>query len=442
MAQITSRKEFNGWFTGKPDDFAQVIAARTALRVQPYAFVKRIPDEWVAKHSLVLFRAMAISWNACNFPAHDMGRAAAAAADATFLAANAANGAANAAFVAASAARAASAAHTAAYAMLAPPRAIAAAVTAAAVGHAAAAADYAAVYHADAVWDNIIHDYEWLANEEDRGTAARILTGEILWPAGEPDGWAEEWVAANGRLAALDQGYSVWADWYNRRIEGHDTAFDIPGDTDRTHDKAILARLAAATDDDFWGNGATYVNTTLQSWIDEARERVALPNFDVFSARASAGVMPDFGTDEALNRRADLEQKIAALNDELARLDPAPAPIGHNRPPLDLDDVEIDDIPVLIQEVRVQTAVLADEIKPSQPDLQKTLETVSRLRAIGGWLAKKADLFVDKAVEKAGELTGTGIVAVLLLQLPQIQSALVAVLKSAEKWLQAGLSIL
>jgi hypothetical protein len=86
-----------------------------------------------------------------------------------------------------------------------------------------------------------------------------------------------EWASVSKRLYALDPTYDVWLNFYDRRILGEVSAFDIPGDTDRTEDKAILARLADATDQDFWGKGATYVNTTLQSWIDEARARVAPP---------------------------------------------------------------------------------------------------------------------------------------------------------------------
>jgi hypothetical protein len=245
MGQITSREELKAWFGDKPTDFAQVIAARAALRVLPYAFAKGVRQKWVKDFASPLFRSIAISWAARNFPAHDM-VAAAHAADAAAFAAHAAH----AAYAAADAA--AFAAHAA---------------------HAAYAAADAAAYAA--VWANLSHDCNWLTSAGDPASASRRLTREPLWPAGEPKGWSEAWVSATGRLAALNEGYSVWVDWYDRRIKGERAAFDIPGDSGRKEDKALLARLADATGDDFWDKGAAHVNTTLQSWIDEARERVA-----------------------------------------------------------------------------------------------------------------------------------------------------------------------
>jgi hypothetical protein len=268
MAQITSREELEDWLKDKPADWAQVIAARAALRVLPYAFAKRIPDEWVTNCSLALFRVTALSWTAPDFPADDLGKAARTAADA-------ASGVVARADAAARAFAAADAAYGAARALV-----YAAGFTASSAANAANAANAAydatrAFLYAADVWANINDDCEQLANDEVPASVARRLTRERLWPKGEPRGWRETWVAvATGRLVALNQGYSVWIDWYNRRIKGERAAFDIPGDDDRTEDKKILARLADATNDDFWGKGSTYVNTTLQSWIDEARERV------------------------------------------------------------------------------------------------------------------------------------------------------------------------
>jgi hypothetical protein len=232
MGQITSSEELEEWLKDKPADWAQVIAVRAALRVLPYAFGEGVPQKWVKDVVSPLFRAIAISWAARNFPAHDMAAAAAYAARAA----------------ADAAARAA--ADAAAYA-------------------ARAAADAAA-------WANISHDCDWLGKYSDSALAAQQMTSVGLWLAGEIDGWRAVWVHAAERLLAVDASYQVWIDWCNLRFEGgNDMAFDIPGDVDRTEDKKILARLADATNEDFWDKGATYVNTTLQSWINEARERVA-----------------------------------------------------------------------------------------------------------------------------------------------------------------------
>ncbi len=252
MAQITSREELEEWLKDKPTDWGQVIAARAALRVLPDGFGAYVSDDAVAKHSLALFRATAISWAARNFPAYDISKAADAAAYAAY---------------AASRANYADPGSSEAYA-----DASRAARAAADVG------DFRVGYVVSPpLWSNLSADCDWLENAGDPALASRFLTREPLWPGGESGGWSEAWVSATGRLAALNLGYSVWVDWYDRRVKGKCAAFDIPGDTDRIEDKKILARLADATDEDFWSKGATYVNTTLQSWIDEARERVKPP---------------------------------------------------------------------------------------------------------------------------------------------------------------------
>lgn len=83
MVAITSREDLALWLKGQPRHFAQVIAARVALRVLPLAFRAPVSDTWVATYSLAMFRSCGISWAARNLPAHDMRRFAAAyAADA------------------------------------------------------------------------------------------------------------------------------------------------------------------------------------------------------------------------------------------------------------------------------------------------------------------------------------------------------------------------
>jgi TIR domain len=272
MAQITSREELEEWLKDKPVEFAQVIAARAAMRALPYAFGKRESDDWIARYSLALFRATAISWAARSFPDHAAYAAAHAAADAA-RAAVVANPFAMPSRAALNAARSAETAD-------ATVRCVRAADTSDLAARDASAVlgidvDYAAEAARDAIWINISHDCAWLASEGDSAAAAHGLTQRPLWPAGEPDGWGKAHAFADARLAGLKQGYGVWTEWYDRRVRGNEGAFDIPGDKGRLEDKAILMKLADATDEDFWDKGAIYVNLTLQGWIDEARARVA-----------------------------------------------------------------------------------------------------------------------------------------------------------------------
>ncbi len=334
MVVITSPEELKQWLTDQPRDRAQVAAARVALRALPHAFNKPATEKWISDYAPALFRAVAIAWAARNFPAHDMVAAARAANTAAGRAADAANTAATRAV--AYAARAAAYATSAAAARAAAAAARAARSTPpvgvpegtlwinpvdnvqflrddpvlsiggepitiggepitmetwtplsvsdvggeATVKHgpdAGAAAEAAEA----AIWNAISADCQWLLDNGDAKQAPQKLTAQPLWLTPAPTGWDAAWGAAKQRLTTLDPSYAVWTEWYDRRISGNDAAFAITGDSDRAQDKGIIVKLADATDDDFWGKGATHVNTTLQSWIDEARARVgALPVVD------------------------------------------------------------------------------------------------------------------------------------------------------------------
>jgi hypothetical protein len=398
MGQITSREELSEWLEDKPANFAQVIAARVALRVLPYAFAKDVPQKWVKDFTSPLFRASAISWAARNFPAHDMVDAARAAADA-------ARAAADAAYAADDAARAA------AYAADDAARA------------AADAADDAA---RAAVWANLSHDCDWLTSGGDPASASRRLTREPLWPAGEPDGWSEAWVSAIGRLAALNQGYSVWVDWYDRRIKGERAAFDIPGDTGRKEDKAILARLADATDQDFWDKGATYVNTTLQGWIDEARARVAVPsepeaqNTNVIQFRQNdAGQFdPDYnaGTDELLTDQAAYDRHHAFVTTarEALSLCRGHNQIGHVAEHLTIViDAAGDQPPAMRVDLLVARGErmvddLGDAVTELQPDPKVALDNLREKRIVNAFKALIRDytamIKLDPALDRRQRL--------------------------------------
>ena len=279
---IDSRAKLEAWLKGRPAEYAQVIAARVALRVLPYAFDERIKDNQITRLSFVLFRANFISWAACNFPVRYMAFAAARAAAAaravtdTIEYAAAPHATVNAA---ADAANAALDAHAARYAVTAAANAERAAANASYRLRSGGLPFHLTPFHLRssvriitqlAVWASVSTDCNWLDGSTDPAAAARRLTREPLWPRSAPQGWNQAWKEGKARLLDIDPSYDVWTGWYDRRIIGNRAAFDIPGDSDRTQDKAILARLADATNEDWWDKGATHVNTELQGWIDEA----------------------------------------------------------------------------------------------------------------------------------------------------------------------------
>lgn len=252
MVEIRSREALEVWLRDKPGEWAQVIAVRAAMRSLP--FLSRADSEWLTRYAVSPLRAIAISWAGRFSPALNMADAANAA-----NAANAADDAAYAAAYAASAAASASA------------YAAAAAAFAADVAYAAAADD------AVVLWDAIQEDCDYFENNQaDVGTAAH-LSSQSLWHQQRPEIFDANWADFQRRLLTIDTSYSVWIEWFDRRIDGHATMFSIPGDKHREEDTKIVLQLAAATNEEFWDKGAVHVNTTLQSWLDEARARAAPP---------------------------------------------------------------------------------------------------------------------------------------------------------------------
>jgi hypothetical protein len=273
MQQIRSRDELEAWLKDKPADWAQVIAVRVALRALPY--LNNAKEEWLSSFATIPFRAIIISWVTRNIPAYDITAAAEAAAYASDISAPAAYAAIAAAYNADAAYAAAAAAYhvTNSYATAAP-----------------------------AFWNSIQSDCRWLTGHADYPAAPRMMTRRSLWLGQPPQDWLLDCFRLVERLLAIDPNYSVWIDWYKRRIRGERSAFDIPGDKRRVEDKKILRRLAEATDADFWGKGHEYVNATLKGWIEEARARVAPPPPE--SKRTPAQIV------SALERQASPQAQI------------------------------------------------------------------------------------------------------------------------------------
>ena len=251
-SQISSPEALREWLADKPVEWAQIVASRVALRCIPD--IAWAAEHWVRGPAIMSFRGVAISWAARNFPAHDMAFSVENA-----VLADRDSGTVH-AVVAAAANNSGDAAAAACFA----------------ARNAANSANEASYRDARAaVWACIRNDCGWLAVRLGDQSSSRVLSRRSLWLGHALAGWQREWRELAHRLHQIDSNYSVWIDWFERRIRGERAAFDIPGDKGRKEDKKILIRLAEATDEGFWGKGHEYVNATLKGWLDEARERVA-----------------------------------------------------------------------------------------------------------------------------------------------------------------------
>jgi len=120
-------------------------------------------------------------------------------------------------------------------------------------------------------------DLDWL-RQHDHLTpayATRNLLNRPLWTTDPPNAWGDTWSKIKTALLEKEPGFNVWTEWYDRRIRGERSAFDIPGDQRDKEDEWLLREIADASDEDFWDRGPEYVNRQLAEWLEEARERAA-----------------------------------------------------------------------------------------------------------------------------------------------------------------------
>lgn len=242
---ITSRGELEARLKDQPQEWSQVIALRSALRVFPLVID---PKNWKdpskrPEFGLAALRALAVSLAATQIPTDKkVKRAAADAADAADDAANA------------------DAAYAAAYSA-----ACAAADTATS---AASAAAYAAAYAAAAdiaLWDLVSLDCEALEDGTDPGTLVRTS----LWPKGPPDWWNDAWDEARKWLSGSGLHFELWREWYFGRVEGLAHAF---ADFDEKADERFYRWIVEKVDK-WWLNDPSNINANIMGAVDGLRNQ-------------------------------------------------------------------------------------------------------------------------------------------------------------------------
>lgn len=269
MDEISNPDKLYDWLKDKPGSWNAAMSLRIALRVLPITLSpSQLPDP-VATHdaTLVLFRALSLSWAAQNVPAVEDGTDAAAL---TFLAADAVEGYA-AAIVdpdTAHATRAiAYAANTAADAHISKPFNIPefAANTAISARRSANSASAASA-------DILTADAEFLNDNSDSPDAALLLLSRPLWLGKMPRSINSIWQWVGRMLRNSKEGGAIWADWYERRLRGDATGFALSV----SKDMEVQRRLIAA-DDRWWRREPALVNADIAAWLDELSPRVTDP---------------------------------------------------------------------------------------------------------------------------------------------------------------------
>jgi hypothetical protein len=259
---VQSRESFQKWLKDKPPEWAQMITIRGTLRSLP--ILANSSGSWKQNYLLPSIRIAFLTWACCGAKSETVFLGLETAASVRPPASNISRQAVN-------ALRAILAAGDA---LLNSQRLLGFAPLA--IANATAALDnrYSGQLH-PSLWRDINADCNWLVGWGAANPKSSLLITQPLWLDGPARSWTEIWKQLSNSLTNESKATSVWIEWFERRIAGEASAFDIPGDNSRVEDSIIIDRLAAATDDAFWGKGHEYVNATLKGWLDEARERAA-----------------------------------------------------------------------------------------------------------------------------------------------------------------------
>jgi hypothetical protein len=276
--RLEQGQELQDWLGKRPNAWAQSIAMRAALRSLP--FLNFAPDPWLKRYTFYALRPLLITWSAQNFPKLDWSNLAADIVNADQLedaALESEKFESPVDYVVLAAVNAAQSLEV----RFGPPSTEVNTVDTMSMADGAIEAAQKLGFELQMapsdVWEQMIVDKRWLEDNIGKRSATRIFSRRSLWLGHVPRELGNIWYQLSARLLTIDPNYSVWIDWYERRIRGERAAFYIPGDKYRKEDKKILRRLAEASDEDFWGKGHEHVNATLKGWLDEARARVAPP---------------------------------------------------------------------------------------------------------------------------------------------------------------------
>jgi hypothetical protein len=307
--EISSGLDLLDWLDGRPSEWVYLLTLRPPLRALAHLVHKGRPSEDYIKRVDFCFRANVLSWIAAVEPKMSIWSSITAAYQIALKLPEVRSYVDDVSFeIAMSAAKAMAIweveSRTSSSVMFARE------CVTGSVDFAAMAAVYQFGEQAEqAMWQALQADCLYLENSQSGGLLSSDLAIEKIWLSQPHDRWFGIKDFLSESLLAVDPNYSVWIDWYERRIRGERAAFDIPGDKGRIEDKKILRRLAEATDEDFWGKGHEYVNATLKGWLDEARARHAVKSgwwqrtfgpstdLDTINPDPQDGRSPQFGSD-------------------------------------------------------------------------------------------------------------------------------------------------
>lgn len=251
---------FERWVKHRPDAWGRAITCRVALRVLPLALTERFDRSFTR-----VFRAASIAFAANHLISKDFVMAGPVTGfDLEFVAASVDRNALVGPLPSSSDVLAVLTMAGAAFAAMshgAVPSMIAC------VNRAIAAAKAINAAPQD-LWDSISGDRQLLEAQNFMENPAKAIVEMPLWPNHTPMWFNESWQVAQRTLLRADPSHDLWQRWFERRIEGHSSAFALPADTD-ARVQSWLADRTAQQDKGFWERDAAEINRDIQRTINE-----------------------------------------------------------------------------------------------------------------------------------------------------------------------------
>lgn len=371
---IKSREHLEAWFVYANRAYAKVIALRSALRVLPLIAYTGLNNNVQYKNlTLTLMRAQAIAFLSIlpkldTINRYSINEAASKAADSARDYAYLAPGGSPSAFAVARTIFSTALAIEAGYASHASYGKISLDAITVAVR----------ALTTEGLDDDRTADDIWLAIQADVNNLAEWkaperLISERVWPD-EPQWFADQNAKLEDDLEALGDDFSIWSEWYQRRVDGKTNAFArFDSDADENFYHFLVEQ-----DDYWWKREPALVNGEIKVLVDSLRktretqpdpQTANAPNFG-YGPTGRIGVDALAGNKE-LSRDAGAQSRFSKLHQRLRNL--VAALKGNNNAGVlaEIADDILDALGSAIEETDPYSAVLDIESLRSALDIQQ-----------------------------------------------------------------------
>ncbi len=275
----------------------------------------------------------------------------------------------------------------------------------------------------DSMWSNITADINILETSKDKTQANLKLLACPLWLVSFPNTVQKRWLDVRRELANSKEGWDIWERWYDRRLDGKSTDFDLPSDADEA-----LVKKIATQKNVFWYREPARINAEIKAWLADLTPPVSQ---DANSLRFRTGddhriQFAPINADDRLNPTPQLFDKYFEFKKSFDRLKLcSPNELGDELPELlvDLGETfppQMDDINVHLfwpRFNRLRKLLKRHQVAVTTPDMAHDRlngSVPTRLEEVvenGNIFIFGQPQFTDKDTEALGPLEKSAVIA-------------------------------